>query len=126
MVRKFDFLVIGSGLAGMSFALKVAHKGTVALICKAGLEEANTYFAQGGIASVTNLAVDNFEKHIEDTMIAGDWISDREAVEKVVRNAPEQIKESLTCTKKAATPNSASSTIRTIRVQRYRPASSKL
>ena len=93
MVRKFDFLVIGSGLAGMSFALKVAHKGTVALICKAGLEEANTYFAQGGIASVTNLAVDNFEKHIEDTMIAGDWISDREAVEKVVRNAPEQIKE---------------------------------
>ena len=93
MVRKFDFLVIGSGIAGMSFALKVAHKGTVALICKAGLEEANTYFAQGGIASVTNLAVDNFEKHIEDTMIAGDWISDRKAVEKVVRNAPEQINE---------------------------------
>ena len=47
MVKKFDFLVIGSGLAGMSFALKVAHKGKVALICKAGLEEANTYFAQG-------------------------------------------------------------------------------
>ena len=93
MVRKFDFLVIGSGIAGMSFALKVAEKGTVALICKAGMEEANTYFAQGGIASVTNLAVDNFEKHIEDTMIAGDWISDRAAVEKVVRNAPAQIKE---------------------------------
>ena len=47
MVRKFDFLVIGSGIAGMSFALKVAHKGKVALICKSGLEEANTYFAQG-------------------------------------------------------------------------------
>ena len=93
MVRKFDFLVIGSGIAGMSFALKVAHKGKVALICKAGLEEANTFFAQGGIASVTNLAVDNFDKHIEDTMIAGDWISDRTAVEKVVRNAPEQINE---------------------------------
>lgn len=93
MVRKFDFLVIGSGIAGMSFALKVAQKGTVALICKAGLEESNTYFAQGGIASVTNLAVDNFEKHIEDTMIAGDWISDRQAVEKVVCNAPEQIEE---------------------------------
>lgn len=61
MVRKFDFLVIGSGIAGMSFALKVAHKGSVALICKAGLEEANTYYAQGGIASVTNLKVDNFE-----------------------------------------------------------------
>lgn len=93
MVRKYDFLVIGSGIAGMSFAMKVAHKGRVALICKAGLEEANTYFAQGGIASVTNLKVDNFEKHIEDTMIAGDWISDRNAVEKVVREAPTQIEE---------------------------------
>ena len=93
MIRKFDFLVIGSGIAGMSCALKVAHKGSVALICKAGLEEANTYFAQGGIASVTNLKVDNFEKHIHDTMVAGDWISDRAAVEKVVRNAPAQIEQ---------------------------------
>ena len=93
MVRKYDFLVIGSGLAGMSFALKVAHKGTVALICKAGLEEANTYFAQGGIASVTNLSVDNFDKHIEDTLIAGDHINDHAAVEKVVRGAPAQIEE---------------------------------
>ena len=93
MVRKFDFLVIGSGIAGMSFALKVAHKGSVALICKAGLEEANTFFAQGGIASVTNLKVDNFEKHIHDTMVAGDWISDPAAVEQVVRNAPSQIDE---------------------------------
>ena len=93
MVRKFDFLVIGSGIAGMSFALKVAHKGKVALICKSGLEEANTYFAQGGVASVTNLLVDNFDKHIEDTMNAGDWISDRAAVEKVVREAPAQIEE---------------------------------
>lgn len=93
MIREFDFLVIGSGIAGMSFALKVAHKGKVALICKTELEDANTYFAQGGIASVTNTLVDNFDKHIEDTMIAGDWISDRSAVEKVVREAPGQIKE---------------------------------
>ena len=93
MIRKYDFLVIGSGIAGMSFALKVAHKGSVALICKAGLEEANTFFAQGGIASVTNLKVDNFEKHIHDTMVAGDWISDPAAVEQVVRNAPSQIEE---------------------------------
>ena len=92
MVQRFDYLVIGSGIAGMSFALKVANEGkSVALICKAGQEGANTYFAQGGIASVTNLKVDNFEKHIEDTMIAGDWISDRAAVEKVVREAPAQI-----------------------------------
>jgi len=65
----------------------------VALICKSGLEDANTYFAQGGVASVTNLIVDNYEKHIEDTMIAGDCLSDRESVEKVVYNAPAQIKE---------------------------------
>ena len=93
MTRKYDFLVIGSGIAGMSFALKVASKGSVALICKSGLEEANTYFAQGGIASVTNLMVDNFDKHVEDTMIAGDYLNDRAAVEKVVRNAPQQIEE---------------------------------
>jgi L-aspartate oxidase len=93
MMKKFDFLVIGSGIAGMSFALKVAHKGRVALICKTELEEANTYYAQGGIASVTNTPADNFDKHIEDTMIAGDRLSDREAVEMVIRRAPGQIQE---------------------------------
>jgi L-aspartate oxidase len=93
MIREFDFLVIGSGLAGMSFALKVAHRGKVALICKAGMEEANTYFAQGGIASVTNMEVDTFEKHIQDTLIAGDYINDQDAVEQVVRNAPAQIQQ---------------------------------
>ena len=95
MIRKFDFLIIGSGVAGMSYALKVADagKGKVALVCKTTLEEANTAKAQGGIASVTNLLVDNFEKHIEDTMIAGDFISDPAAVEQVVRNAPAQIDE---------------------------------
>lgn len=90
MIRKFDFLVIGSGVAGMSFALQVAKakKGKVALVCKTTIDEANTAKAQGGIASVTNLEVDNFEKHIKDTMIAGDYISDPAAVEQVVRNAP--------------------------------------
>ena len=95
MVYKYDFLIIGAGVAGMSYALKVAraHKGKICMICKTSLDEANTSFAQGGVASVTNLAVDNFEKHIEDTMIAGDYISDRQAVEQVVRMAPEQIQE---------------------------------
>ena len=93
MIKKYDFLVIGSGIAGMSYALKVAHRGSVALICKTKLEEANTYFAQGGIASVTDKLVDNFEKHIEDTMIAGAWLSNPKVVEKVVREAPNQIKE---------------------------------
>ena len=83
MVYKYDYLVIGSGIAGMSFALKAARRGRrVAVICKTTLEEANTALAQGGVASVTDLKVDNFDKHIEDTMIAGDWSPDREAVEK--------------------------------------------
>ena len=95
MTYKYDFLIIGSGIAGMSYALKVARakKGKVCLICKTTLEEANTAFAQGGVASVTNMLVDNFDKHIEDTMVAGDFISDRNAVEQVVRNAPSQIAE---------------------------------
>lgn len=136
MIQKFDFLIIGSGIAGMSFALKVAHKGKVALICKTELEEANTYFAQGGVASVTNTLVDNFEKHIEDTMIAGDWLSDRAAVEKVVKEAPSQIKELIswgvdfdknekgnsTFTGKADIPNFVSCTTRTTRVRKFKTA----
>ncbi len=94
MTRKYDYLVIGSGIGGMSFALKASRRGhKVALICKTTLEEANTYYAQGGVASVTNLEVDDFEKHIHDTMVAGDWLSDPEAVKKVVTGAPEQIRE---------------------------------
>lgn len=93
MTRKYDYLVIGSGIAGMSFALKVAGKGRVALVCKTTLDEANTALAQGGVASVTNLEVDNFEKHIEDTMIAGDYLSDIDAVRKVVTGAPGQIRQ---------------------------------
>ena len=71
MVYKYDFLIIGSGVAGMSYALKVAraHKGKVCMICKTSLDEANTSFAQGGVASVTNLEVDNFDKHIQDTTV---------------------------------------------------------
>ena len=93
MIYKYDYLVIGSGIAGMSFALKVAKTGKVALVCKTTLDEANTALAQGGVASVTNTLVDNFDKHIEDTMIAGDWLSDKDAVKQVVTQAPSQIQE---------------------------------
>ena len=93
MIYRYDYLVIGSGIAGMSFALKVAKTGRVALVCKTTLSEANTALAQGGVASVTNTLVDDFSKHIEDTMIAGDWLSDKAAVEKVVTEAPSQIQE---------------------------------
>ncbi len=92
MVHKFDFLIIGSGIAGMSFALKVADKGRVGIICKTTLEEANTFFAQGGIASVT-APMDDFEKHISDTLIAGDDCCNLTVVEKVVKEAPDQIAE---------------------------------
>ena len=93
MQKYYDFLVIGSGIAGMSYALKVAHAGKVALICKSELQESNTDLAQGGVSSVTNLKLDNFEKHIHDTMVAGDWLSDPKAVELVVTKAPEQIRQ---------------------------------
>ena len=95
MTKRYDVLIIGGGVAGMSFALKMAKAGKykIALCCKTTLDEANTAKAQGGIASVTNLLVDDFEKHIHDTMVAGDWISDPAAVEQVVRNAPQQIAE---------------------------------
>lgn len=96
MVRRYDYMVIGSGIAGMSLALKVAAAGKrVALICKTTLDEANTALAQGGVASVTNMEVDDFDKHINDTMIAGDWLSEPQAVEAVVKGAPEQIRQLL-------------------------------
>ena len=92
MRKKVDFLVIGSGIAGLSFALKVAPYGKVLVISKTNLAETNTSYAQGGIAAVTNKP-DNFEKHIEDTMIAGDRLSNEEAVRMVIKNGPKQIKQ---------------------------------
>lgn len=92
MTRKFDFLVIGSGIAGISFALKAAKHGKVALLCKTTLDESNTSYAQGGIASVM-YEPDSFEKHIEDTLIAGDGHCNLEVVEKVIKEAPAQIEE---------------------------------
>ena len=92
MTYRYDFLVIGSGIAGMSFGLKVARYGRVAIVAKNPLEDANTYYAQGGIASVTN-PWDHFENHIADTLDAGAGLCDEEVVEKVVREAPGQIRE---------------------------------
>ena len=88
---KSDFLVIGSGSAGLSFALKAAKVGTVTIVTKGELAECNTNYAQGGICSVT-YQPDTFEKHIEDTMVCGAGKCDREAVEIVVREAPEAIR----------------------------------
>ncbi len=87
---KTDFLVIGSGAAGLAFALKAAEYGRVTIVTKGEMQESNTNYAQGGICSVT-YAPDTFEKHIEDTLVCGGGKCDREAVELVVRRAPELI-----------------------------------
>ena len=87
---KTDFLVIGSGAAGMSFALKAADHGHVTIVTKGRMDECNTNYAQGGICSVT-YEPDTFEKHIEDTLVCGAGKCDRAAVETVVRNAPAMI-----------------------------------
>ncbi len=92
MEKKVDFLVIGSGLAGLSYALKVADHGKVCLITKARLEETNTRYAQGGIAAVT-YEPDNYEKHVKDTLIAGAGLCKEEVVRMVVSEAPEQIRQ---------------------------------
>jgi len=91
MKKSSDFLVIGSGLAGLSFALQVAEYGKVILITKADLEETNTKYAQGGIASVT-YEPDKLEKHLRDTLEAGDGLCNEDVVKMVVEEAPQQIK----------------------------------
>ena len=87
---KTDFLVIGSGAAGLSFALKAAAHGHVTIVTKGAIEECNTNYAQGGICSVT-YAPDTIEKHIRDTLVCGAGKCDEKAVELVVRRAPELI-----------------------------------
>ena len=92
MVKKYDFLVLGTGVAGLSFALKVAEYGKVCVVTKTNLEETNTKYAQGGIAAVT-YKPDNYEKHINDTLIAGDHFCNEQVVRMIVKEAPSQIKE---------------------------------
>jgi len=92
MKKEVDFLVIGSGIAGLSFALKVADNRKVLLISKTELLEANTKYAQGGIASVT-YSPDSFEKHINDTIICGDGLCNRDVVEMVITEGPKQIEQ---------------------------------
>ncbi len=92
MEHQFDFIVIGSGLAGLSYALKVAEHGKVAILTKTRLQETNTSYAQGGIAAVT-YAPDDYDKHISDTLVAGDGLCDLKVVEMVVKEAPRQIEK---------------------------------
>lgn len=92
MTNQFDFLIIGSGIAGLSYALKISDFGTVAIITKKQDTESNTNYAQGGIAAVVSKE-DSFEEHIQDTLKAGDGLAKREIVQKVVEAGPKCIQE---------------------------------
>ncbi|WP_299012638.1 L-aspartate oxidase [uncultured Polaribacter sp.] len=91
-----DFLVIGSGVSGLTFALKIAtkHKNAkVTIVTKDTQSESNTKYAQGGIATVYNQTLDSFEQHIQDTLIAGDGLCDESVVRMVIENAPKRLQE---------------------------------
>jgi len=88
----FDFIVIGSGIAGLIYALEAAKKGSVAVITKAEVNESNTAYAQGGIAAVT-AEDDSFELHMKDTLRAGQSLCRTEAVKLLVENGPDAIRK---------------------------------
>ena len=91
-----DFLVIGSGIAGLTYALKTAKQfpdKKILVITKTNADETNTKYAQGGIAGVWDEDKDSFDKHIDDTLIAGDGLCNKQIVEIVVKEGPERIRE---------------------------------
>ena len=95
-MQKTDFLVVGTGIAGLTYALKVAQRfpeKKVLVMTKAAADETNTKYAQGGVAVVNDIEKDSFEKHIEDTLIAGDGLCNEEIVEIVVKEGPDRVRE---------------------------------
>src|SRR5580765_3972512 len=91
-MKQFDFLILGSGIAGLTFALKVAPHGRVAIITKKNRAESNTNYAQGGIAAVTSKE-DSFELHVRDTLEAGAGLCKEDVVRTIVQEGPERIAE---------------------------------
>ena len=92
MRKEVDWLVVGSGVAGQCLALKAANFGKVCVVTKSKIDEGSTRYAQGGIASVV-YQPDSYEKHIQDTMVAGDELSDRHIVELTIRESTERVME---------------------------------
>src|SRR5512137_2609088 len=91
-MKQFDFVVLGSGIAGLSFALKAAAQGRVAIITKKDRAESNTNYAQGGIAAVTSKE-DSFELHVRDTLDAGAGLCREAVVRQIVSEGPARIAE---------------------------------
>jgi len=92
MTQKTDFLVIGSGIAGLSYALKASAHGHVTIITKKNIQQSNTALAQGGVAAVFGKQ-DSFDLHVADTLKAGDGLCDPDVVKMVVENGPERVRE---------------------------------
>lgn len=92
MRKTYDFLVIGSGIAGLSYALKVAQHGSVCVLAKSKAQETATRYAQGGIAAVM-YTPDTYQKHVDDTLIAGDDLNDEEIVKITINESTERVKE---------------------------------
>ena len=93
---KSDVLVIGSGISGLSYAIKISEQmpdAKIIIVTKADEDESNTKYAQGGLAVVTDFDKDNFQKHIDDTMRAGDGENNREIVEMVIKEGPARFQE---------------------------------
>ena len=91
-----NFLIIGSGAAGLTLAVKLAEafpKKKITIVTKSHQAESNTKYAQGGVAAVFDLKEDSFQKHIEDTLVAGDGLCDRAVVEMVIKDGPNRLKE---------------------------------
>ena len=129
--HRYDYVVLGSGIAGLTFALNVAEKGSVAVITKKNRAESNTNYAQGGIACVTSSEEDSFDLHVRDTLEAGAGLCHEDVVRAIVEEGPARIAELIelgmkfserengrrrtnsTSAGRAATPSAASSTRRT-------------
>ncbi|KAG1670568.1 hypothetical protein FOA52_012140 [Chlamydomonas sp. UWO 241] len=91
-VKQFDYVVIGSGIAGLTYALKVAAHGSVAIVTKDEAKEGCTQYAQGGVCAVLDPA-DSVEEHVHDTMVAGGFLNDLQAVDAVCREGPTRVLE---------------------------------
>ena len=91
-MKTFDHVVVGSGIAGLTYALKAAEKGSVAIVTKKSRADSNTAWAQGGIACVTS-SEDSIALHVRDTLVAGDGLCNKDVVRSIVSEGPERIAE---------------------------------